>query len=128
MKRLTREWVSKAEVDYQAARWLGDESRRFHDQICFHCQQSAEKYLKGILQEQGVPFDRTHDLERLLVVLLPAHRKLRGLRCGLKFLRRFAVAARYPGDRTTRRESNAVLRWAERVREVCRQELGIRPP
>ena len=43
MKRLTREWVGKAEDDYQAAHRLKDESRRFHDQICFHCQQSTEK-------------------------------------------------------------------------------------
>ena len=76
MKRLTREWFGKAEDDYQAAHRLRDESRRFHDQICFHCQQSAEKYLKGVLQEGGVRFDRTHDLEKLLIVLLPAHTRL----------------------------------------------------
>ena len=105
MKRLTREWIGKAEDDYQAAHRLRDENRRFHDQICFHCQQSAEKYLKAVLQEAGVRFDRTHDLERLLIVLLPAHTRLRGLRRGLKFLRRFAVETRYPGDRATKRDA-----------------------
>ena len=71
MKRLTREWVGKAEDDFHAAHRLRGKSRRFHDQICFHCQQAAEKYLKAVLQERGVLFDRTHDLEKLLIVLLP---------------------------------------------------------
>ena len=128
MKRLTREWVGKAEDDYHAAERLSDKSRRFHDQICFHCQQSAEKYLKAVLQERGIPFGRTHDLEKLLIVLLPAHARLRGVRRGLKFLRRFAVETRYPGDRATRRDADAALRWAQRVREACRLELGIRSP
>jgi HEPN domain-containing protein len=128
MKRLTREWVDKAEDDYQAAHRLGDKSRRFHDQVCFHCPQSAETYLKAVLQERGVRFDRTHDLEKLLIVLLPAHTTLRRLRRGLKFLRRFAVETRYPGERATRREAEAALRWAERVRDACRLELGFRPP
>ena len=43
MKSLTREWVGKVEDDYQAAHRLRELSRRFHHQICFHCQQSAEK-------------------------------------------------------------------------------------
>jgi hypothetical protein len=46
----------------------------------------------------------------------------------LKFLRRFAVETRYPRDRATKREADAALRWEQRVREVCRLELGIRPP
>ena len=48
MKQATREWIKKAEGDYAAATIL---SRRrkvpLHDHVCFHCQQSAEKYLKA---------------------------------------------------------------------------------
>ena len=53
MKRATREWVRKAEADYRLAEAIsrGDES--FHDQLCFHCQQAAEKYLKALLEEHG---------------------------------------------------------------------------
>jgi len=45
MKRTTREWVGKAEDDYQLAAQGARLSRPFHDQVCFHCQQAAEKYL-----------------------------------------------------------------------------------
>jgi len=30
--------------------------------ICYHCQQSAEKYLKGFLALKGEEIKRTHDL------------------------------------------------------------------
>ena len=56
MKPSTREWIKKAESDYQLAVAL---SRRrkvtFHDQACFLCQQSAEKYIKARLEEAGHP-------------------------------------------------------------------------
>jgi HEPN domain-containing protein len=45
MKRATREWIRKAEADYRLAEVIAHGSEPFHDQLCFHCQQSAEKYL-----------------------------------------------------------------------------------
>ena len=54
MKRMTREWTRKAEADFRAAEILAAGRERFHDQVCFHCQQSTEKYLKALLEEQGL--------------------------------------------------------------------------
>ena len=39
------------------------------DQICFLCQQSAEKYLKAILEEAGQPIPKTHDLLVFFVLI-----------------------------------------------------------
>lgn len=125
MKRLTREWVRKAEADFRAALRLGESPSKLDDQACFFCQQSAEKYLKAILQERGVAFARTHDLEALCVLLAPAPPGLQSHRRGLKFLSRFAVQTRYPGDAATRRQAVAALKWAGRVREASRAELGL---
>jgi len=36
-----------------------------YELICYHCQQSAEKYLKGYLFYRGVQPPKTHDLDRL---------------------------------------------------------------
>ena len=33
-----------------------------HDLVCFCCQQVAEKYLKAVLNEQGLTIPRTHNL------------------------------------------------------------------
>ncbi len=99
-----------------------------HDLVCFHCQQAAEKYLKAVLNEQGLPVPRTHDLEGLLSLLLPTCPQLRTLRRGLKFLFQFVVDARYPGFSATRRQAASALRWAGQVREACRALLGLRTP
>jgi HEPN domain-containing protein len=98
MKRLTAEWVQKAEHDYQAAKALAREKLPLHEVVCFHCQQAAEKYLKALLQEVGAPVPRTHLLVALLK-LVSRHYRLPGLRRGLDFLTRFAVETRYPVNR-----------------------------
>src|SRR5438034_4071719 len=100
MKKMTREWIRKAEDDFRVAELLAAGSEPFHDQVCFHCQQAAEKYLKALMEQLGIAVPKIHDLEDLLAVLLPHHTELRSLRRGLAFLTTFAVAARYPGLRT----------------------------
>src|SRR5436189_6262598 len=104
MKKTTREWVQKAEVDYRGARKLAPSRPPMHDLVCFCCQQATEKYLKAILDEQGQHVPRTHDLEDLLGLLLASHPALATYRRGLKLLNRYAVDARYPGFHTTKRQ------------------------
>ena len=125
MKRATREWVRKTEADYQAAKELAGARARFHDQVAFHCQQAAEKYLKGLLEELAIAVAKTHDLDELLDDVRPHHPSLRSLRRGLLYLTDFAVEPRYPGENTSKREAAAALRWAGKVREACRTLLGI---
>jgi HEPN domain-containing protein len=98
-----------------------------HDLVCFCCQQAAEKYLKALLEELGQTIPKTHVLEKLLNLLAPHHPTLRPHRRGLRFLTKFAVETRYPGDTATKRQATAALRWAGRVRDACRALLGIRP-
>jgi HEPN domain-containing protein len=124
---MTREWVRKAEEDYVVARRSSRGKTPLHDVVCFHCQQCAEKYLKALLVELGLPVPKTHDLDDLLSLLLPHHRTLRPVRRGLGFLTPFAVNARYPGKKASKRKAEAALRRADRVRTAARTILGIRP-
>ena len=48
MKRKTMTWVRKAEDDWDAACELATRSPPLRDAVCFHCQQSAEKYMKAL--------------------------------------------------------------------------------
>jgi len=126
MKRLTAEWVEKAERDFAAAQLVAGHKNRSHDIVCFHCQQAAEKYLKALLQEQNTAFPRTHDLITLLPLVSSAHRRrLRRLRRGLDYLTQFAVDPRYPLMWPSKRQAQAALRWAGRVRDACRSIMGI---
>jgi len=45
----TRAWLAKAQEDLQAARRLLKPPRRLSNAASFHCQQAAEKALKGFL-------------------------------------------------------------------------------
>jgi HEPN domain-containing protein len=126
MKKTTREWVKKAEQDYGLAKQGRRSKVPFHDGVCFHCQQCAEKYLKGLMEELGLPVPKTHDLDALLSALTPHHPALRSLRRGLLFLSDFAVDVRYPGTKARKRQAVSALRWATRVRAPARLLLGIR--
>ncbi len=94
--------------------------------VCFHCQQSAEKYLKALLEELGIPVAKTHDLRKLFTVLQPQYPVLRSVKRGMGFLTHFAVETRYPRESANKREAQAAMRWAERTRTEARLILGIR--
>jgi HEPN domain-containing protein len=127
MKRTTREWVRKAESDFRLATAIARGTEPFPDEQCFPCQQSAEKYLKALLEELGLPVPRTHILKDILALLVPYYRSLAGFRRGLTFLTRFGVETRYPGDRASKRQAASALRWAGKVRHDCRNLLGLPP-
>jgi HEPN domain-containing protein len=98
-----------------------------HDEVCFHSQQCAEKYLKALLEELGQTVPRTHVLENLISMLVGYHQELGPLAMGAKFLTRFAVATRYPGENATKRQVTSALRWAERLRKAARAILNLPP-
>ena len=59
-----RGWFLKAESDLNTAKRML-ESAGPYDTACFHAQQVAEKYLKGLLAFMDQPIPRTHNLVRL---------------------------------------------------------------
>ncbi|HVA45192.1 MAG TPA: HEPN domain-containing protein [Pirellulales bacterium] len=65
MKKATREWMRKAESDYRVAKEIASMKPMPTDEVCLHCQQAAEKFLKALLQELAVAFSKTHNLEAL---------------------------------------------------------------
>ena len=127
MKSLTKEWVEKAESDHTVARIILEENLRLYDQICFHCQQSAEKYLKALLVEADHPVPKTHDLELLLHRLKPFHPELMKLLRGVSRLTDHAVDSRYPRAKMLKKDALAVLGWEAKIREACRAILKIKP-
>jgi HEPN domain-containing protein len=119
--------VRKAESDFRLASVIAQGTEPFHDEQCFHCQQSAEKYLKALFEEAGLAVPRTHLLRDLMALLLPRYPALARFRRGFTSLTRFAVQTRYPGDSASKRQAASALLWAGRVRDACRACLGIQP-
>jgi HEPN domain-containing protein len=127
MKRQTAKWVQKAEKDLIIVRAVEHHNPPVYDGICYHCQQSAEKYLKALLQEWGVLPPRTHNLTVLLNLLQPHDPALGTLKRELKSLARYAVDVRYPNGSTRKRQAQAAIRHAAKVRQEILARLGLTP-
>ena len=57
-----RPWFVKADHDLRAAEVLLAASPPLLGEAAYHCQQAAEKSLKGYLSWHDRPFGKTHDL------------------------------------------------------------------
>jgi HEPN domain-containing protein len=128
MKSTTREWLSKAEGDYDVVLLLRHSRKRSRDDtICFLCQQCAEKYLKARLIESAVAFPKTHDLVELLHLVQPIEPLWMAMRSQLDELSKYAVEVRYRGFTATAALARETFRTCQRVRELARASLGLRP-
>ena len=64
--------------------------------ICHHCQQSAEKYLKGYLVFCGMAPPRMHDLDELCKLCLKFSDIFKNIADQCSDLTAFGVQPRYP--------------------------------
>lgn len=61
----------------------------------FHAQQAVEKLMKALLSQLNVPFEKTHNLDRLLVALTAVGESMPATPIPLDELTDFAVVYRY---------------------------------
>ena len=92
---LVRSWFTKSWHDLESARVLSDE---FLDTAIFHCQQSAEKGVKGFLVYHDVRVSKTHNVENLLDRASAIVAELKELAAIGKRLTPYAQSFRYPDD------------------------------
>jgi HEPN domain-containing protein len=129
MKPETAEWVAKAEGDFATAVLLmrkRKDRKQVRDAICYHCQQCAEKYLKGRLVEAGVTFPHTHDLKRILALCLPCQPLWSAMEAPAKSLTNCAVVFRYPGQTATERDAKTAMKHSKAIRTEVRHSLGLK--
>ena len=101
LESLLRQWIGKADADLDAAEYLALNST---DNACrreivgFHCQQSAEKYIKALLTYHQVDFPKTHHIGRLRMLVDTINREAAEAMIEAEWLTPFAAQTRYPGD------------------------------
>ena len=126
MNPLTLERVRKAEVDYlmmQAGQQIA--APDIEDAVCFHAQQCVEKYLKAWLQEANIPIPRTHDLNALLVLIVPTHPQWRAWDADFKKFKPHAVDVRYEGHFAVAVDAAHAVRVCTEVRAAIRTVLQL---
>jgi len=91
-------WIGKAKSDLLNADNNLAAQKVPYDTVCFHCQQAAEKLLKGLLVAHGCEYPITHNLFVILEKVLEFDPKAESLRETLALLNPYSVEVRYPGD------------------------------
>lgn len=92
MNNQSERWLVFARQDLRMTELAMTED--LYNQACFHCQQCAEKAVKGLVTHQGQVPPRTHRLGDLLGLLDP--NPLAELALAVQLLDRFYIPTRYP--------------------------------
>jgi HEPN domain-containing protein len=122
----TRSWLKKAAKDLRAAGHDLQAVPPLVDDVVFHCQQAAEKALKGFLVWHEQPFRKTHSLEEIGEQCLQIDSSLKSLIDRAVPLTEYAWQFRYPGEpeEPTLEEAQSALAIAK---EVCEAVVARLP-
>jgi len=120
-----RSWLELAALDLEAAVRLAPDPD-FARVVVYHCQQAAEKAIKGFLTWHGVRFGRTHDLDVLGSLARPMAPALEPALDRAVELTPYAWLYRYPPDSPAPLEGEA-REAIEGARELLDAIFGILP-
>jgi HEPN domain-containing protein len=125
--QIIREWLSKADENFEFAVANLEEGKPFFALICFHFQQSVEKYLKAYIVAHDLEFRKIHDLPALLKTCMGKNSSLEELDVDCEFLNTFYIETRYPvhwPTQFTEQEAGKAKSAAARVRQVITGDLS----
>lgn len=97
-RTLTRKWVMKARRDLLSAKKLARGKDSYLDTAIYHCQQTAEKVIKGWLVYHDLSFEKTHDLRLLVTLASEVEPKFTSWFDVAEQVSPYATAYRYPGE------------------------------
>ena len=127
LAQLTREWLTKALHDVQTARITANAPDGPLDTAIYHCQQAAEKSLKGWLTSRSDPFEKTHDIRRLIKQAAGVLPDFNQFTHAAEVLTPYASAFRYPGlthdPMPTREEFDEALQYAQAIYDFVLNQL-----
>ena len=89
-------WLAKAEEDLAAVRVCLDAKPPLLGIAAYHCQQAAEKLIKGLLVLAALPFRKTHDLDELSEAAASTYPDLGALLDHVRARTYWGFAFRYP--------------------------------
>jgi len=95
-KDVAKEWFRVAGTDLTSAEFLQGMRPVPIEVICYHCQQSAEKHLKGFLALNGEAIEKIHDLVRLNKMCRKYEKDFESIEEECLMLTDYAVNVRYP--------------------------------
>ena len=123
---IIKEWMNKADQDFEFARINFEEEKQFFAQICFHFNQSAEKYLKAFIIANRLEFRKIHDLHLLLKQCKSKDPSFSQIEDDCEYLATFYIETRYPVHwpvTFSKDEAEKAYRSANNIREIIKKKL-----
>lgn len=127
-------WLVKADEDLAAVRACLDARPALSGVAAYHCQQAAEKLIKGLLVLAATPFRKTHDLDELSTAAVPLYSDLESLLAYVRVRTYWGFAFRYPMPTDSESgppavdEIEAMLRHLSRLRARLAVALNAQAP
>ena len=121
-KSYTCEWIEYAENDYLTVKTLLTAQRIPYEIVAYHCQQTAEKYLKAILVQSDLTVPLIHDLLKLNREAQKVIPSLKELEKICELLTPFGTATRYPGSTMVvgQEHMSSIVSWVDSIRHAIR--------
>ncbi|MCL2410614.1 MAG: HEPN domain-containing protein [Treponema sp.] len=121
-----KEWRILAEGDMAVAEHLATTMNPIPTAaIAFHCQQSAEKYLKGAIVLFGEEPPYTHDLNKLCKIAINYRPLFASISSQCAIITHFAVQPRYDlGLSLSDDDMSLILAHAKSIRDFLKKEVS----
>ena len=118
-------WLRVAGSDQHVAQVCMTIDPPAHDAAAFHCQQAAEKLLKGFLVGPNLDFGKTHDLGRLARAVASRFPSVAPLLSTIDDWTAWNIAARYPD--LAEPQPEPTVEELSRALDVIGQCLSLKP-
>lgn len=120
-----QQWLAKAEQDLRAARVILEARFEDYENVGFHAQQAAEKFLKAFLVRHQIEFPKTHNIALLRQLAAQVDKGLADGLAPADVLTPLGVAFRYPGGLppVSRDQASHLLGLGEQVRDAILARL-----
>ncbi|SHJ95893.1 HEPN domain-containing protein [Tepidibacter formicigenes] len=123
-KDIADEWFDFAVNDLNSARFLLQMRPIPLEIICYHCQQSAEKYLKGYIALNGDKIIKTHDLTLLNKRCMNFDKDFQKIKDDCIELVDYGVQVRYPFNiELEEQDMKMAIESAERIEKFILDKL-----
>jgi HEPN domain-containing protein len=124
---LIQAWIDKADHDLDAAKLIYLHIPKHFDTISFHCQEADEKYLKALLINYNIEFQKSHNLMYLLDLLSCRIEIKEETYNNAILLNGFSVGIRYPDKQIflTKEELDTSIQIAQDFRLLVQKYIKI---
>ena len=115
-----QQWLNRARKDLAAGELLLKGAFEDYENVGFHAQQAAEKFIKAFLVCHQIEFSKTHNIALLTQLVASVDPELAKKLTGADELTPYGVEFRYPGDlpSVSRTDGEKAVRLAEQTRDL----------